>query len=172
LSRSSSIGIFWHWIQTQKTINNCKIVASTWFLFYILWFLRKNLYVLFKNPYESWFFKISIFKKIVNFLFFLFLFLMELISFWLCIYFQETTQKKSSRNFLTYFKKTRLILKNSLPCAKRQNLIFCIIMVFCYKKYPDLGDLAISHAIVSVNKLFKLFYTTHYDILCSISMTK
>jgi hypothetical protein len=51
-------------------------------------------------------------------------------------------------------------------------------MVFCYKKLAayeseirfdpstlDLGDLA----IVSVNKLFKLFYTIHYDILC---MTK
>jgi hypothetical protein len=44
----------------------------------------------------------------------------------------------------------------------------------------NLGDLAIPHpiphaiphAIVSVNKLFKLFYTIHYDILCSISMTK
>jgi hypothetical protein len=31
---------------------------------------------------------------------------------------------------------------------------------------PDLGDLAIPHAIVRVNKLFKLFYTFHYDILC------
>jgi hypothetical protein len=50
-------------------------------------------------------------------------------------------------------------------------------MVSCYKKIaayeseirfdpsiPDLGDLAIPHAIVSVNKLFKLF--------CGISMTK
>jgi hypothetical protein len=37
---------------------------------------------------------------------------------------------------------------------------------------PDLGDLATPNAIVSVNKLFKLFYTIHYDILCSISMTK
>jgi hypothetical protein len=34
---------------------------------------------------------------------------------------------------------------------------------------PDIGDLAISHAIVGVNKLF---YTIHYDILCGISMTK
>jgi hypothetical protein len=52
----------------------------------------------------------------------------------------------------------------------------------CYKKIaayesgirfdpsiPDLGDLAIPHTIVSVNKLFKLFYTIYYDILC---MTK
>jgi hypothetical protein len=34
----------------------------------------------------------------------------------------------------------------------------------------DLGDLAISHAIVSVNKLFKLFfYTINYDKLCVYS---
>jgi hypothetical protein len=58
-------------------------------------------------------------------------------------------------------------------------------MVFCYKKIaaneseirfdkniPDLGDLAIPHAIVSVTKLFKFFCTIHFDILCSISMTK
>jgi hypothetical protein len=58
-------------------------------------------------------------------------------------------------------------------------------MVSCYKKIaayeskirfdpsiPDLGDLAIPHAIVIVNKLFKLFYTIHYDILCGVSMTK
>jgi hypothetical protein len=33
---------------------------------------------------------------------------------------------------------------------------------------PDLGDLAIAHAIFSVNKHYKLFYTIHYDILyCS-----
>jgi hypothetical protein len=37
---------------------------------------------------------------------------------------------------------------------------------------PDLGDSPIPNAITSVNKLFKLFYTIHYDILCSISMTK
>jgi hypothetical protein len=37
---------------------------------------------------------------------------------------------------------------------------------------PDFGDPAIPHAIVSVNKLFKLFYTIHSDIYCSISMTK
>jgi hypothetical protein len=37
---------------------------------------------------------------------------------------------------------------------------------------PDLGDLAILHAIVSVNKLFKLFYTIHYYIFCGIFMTK
>jgi hypothetical protein len=54
----------------------------------------------------------------------------------------------------------------------------------CYKKIaayeseirfdpniPDLGDLAIHYVNVSVYKLFKLFYTIHYDILCSISMT-
>jgi hypothetical protein len=58
-------------------------------------------------------------------------------------------------------------------------------MVSCYKKFaayeseirfdpniPDLGELAISHAIVNVNELLKLFFTIHYDILCSISMTK
>jgi hypothetical protein len=52
-------------------------------------------------------------------------------------------------------------------------------MVSCYKKMtayeseirfnpsiPDLRDLTIPQAIVSVNKLFKLFYTIHYDILC------
>jgi hypothetical protein len=52
-------------------------------------------------------------------------------------------------------------------------------MVSCYKKIeaykseirfdpniPALGDFAILHAIVSVNKLFKLFQ------LCSISITK
>jgi hypothetical protein len=72
-----------------------------------------------------------------------------------------------------------------LKYSKRQNRIFCFIMVSCYKKIaayesefrfdpsiPNLGDLAISHAIVSVNKLFKLFYTFDYDILCRISMTK
>jgi hypothetical protein len=37
---------------------------------------------------------------------------------------------------------------------------------------PDLGDLAIPHAIVSVNKLFNLFYTIHYYIFCGIFMTK
>jgi hypothetical protein len=36
----------------------------------------------------------------------------------------------------------------------------------------DLEDLANPEATVSVNKLFKLFYAIHYDILCSISMTK
>jgi hypothetical protein len=35
----------------------------------------------------------------------------------------------------------------------------------------DLGDLAIPHAIVGVNKLFKLFYTILYDKLCGISMS-
>jgi hypothetical protein len=34
---------------------------------------------------------------------------------------------------------------------------------------PDLGDLAIPHAIVSVNKLF---YTIHYTILCGLCMKK
>jgi hypothetical protein len=51
-------------------------------------------------------------------------------------------------------------------------------MVSCYKKIaayefeirfdpsiPDLGDLAIPHAIVSVNKLFKLFFTMCYTII-------
>jgi hypothetical protein len=32
---------------------------------------------------------------------------------------------------------------------------------FILSSIPDLGDLAIPHAIVSVNKLFKLFYTYH-----------
>jgi hypothetical protein len=49
-------------------------------------------------------------------------------------------------------------------------------MVSCYNKIaayeseirfdsniPDLGDLAIPHAIVSVIKLFKLFYTVYYE---------
>jgi hypothetical protein len=69
--------------------------------------------------------------------------------------------------------------------SKQQNLIFYLIMVSCYKKVaayeseirlnpsiPDLGDLAIPHAIVSVNKLFKLFNTIHYVILCGVFMTK
>jgi hypothetical protein len=56
--------------------------------------------------------------------------------------------------------------------------IFCFIMVSCYKKLavyqseirfdpniPDLEDLAIPNAILSVNKLLKLFYTIYYDIL-------
>jgi hypothetical protein len=49
-------------------------------------------------------------------------------------------------------------------------------MVSCYKKkdaseirldpsITDLGDLAVPLAIVSANKLFKLFNTIHYDIL-------
>jgi hypothetical protein len=55
------------------------------------------------------------------------------------------------------------------------NHIFCFIMVSCYKKIdayyseirfdpniPDLEDLAISHAIVSVNKLFKLYIYEHF----------
>jgi hypothetical protein len=54
--------------------------------------------------------------------------------------------------------------------------MFSLIMVFCYKKQPhmnlksdldpdpDPGDLAILHAIVSVNKLFKLYYhVLHYN---------
>jgi hypothetical protein len=58
-------------------------------------------------------------------------------------------------------------------------------MVSCYKKIaaceseirfdpkiPNLGDLAIPHTIVSVNMLFKLFYTIHYDLFCGKSMTK
>jgi hypothetical protein len=54
-----------------------------------------------------------------------------------------------------------------LKCFKRQKLIFCFIMISCHKKIaayeseirfdpsiPDLGDLEIPHAIVSVNKLY------------------
>jgi hypothetical protein len=39
-------------------------------------------------------------------------------------------------------------------------------------KSDHLIELAIIHVIVSVNKLFKLFYTIHYDILCGVSMKK
>jgi hypothetical protein len=37
---------------------------------------------------------------------------------------------------------------------------------------PDIGDLEIPHVIFNINKLFKLFYTIHYDKVCSISITK
>jgi hypothetical protein len=72
-----------------------------------------------------------------------------------------------------------------LIVSKRQNLIFFFIMLFCYKKNsriliwnqiwskdPLSWRSCNSYAIVSVNKLFKLFYTIHYGILCGIYMTK
>jgi hypothetical protein len=58
-------------------------------------------------------------------------------------------------------------------------------MVSCYKKIaaylsevkvypniPDLGDLAITHAIVSVNKLFKLFKESNVLVLAYIESKK
>jgi hypothetical protein len=36
--------------------------------------------------------------------------------------------------------------------------------------YGDFEDIRDPHVIISVNKLFKLFYTIHYYILCGICM--
>jgi hypothetical protein len=79
--------------------------------------------------------------------------------------------------FFEFFTLRFLILNDTKEHynSKRQNLIFCFIMVSCFPEIrfdpilPDRGDFAIPHAIVSANKLF---YTIHYDIFSNISMTK
>jgi hypothetical protein len=55
----------------------------------------------------------------------------------------------------------------------RPILTFAVLL--WWKKTPQISvnqKTAIPHEIVSVNKLFKLFYTIHSEIYCNILMTK